>query len=66
MLLQRFLACGLDDLSQHDLEVVLDLLKNTYDQDLMNWFFDGVTPPENYQHAVTLIAARGHREGADR
>ena len=58
MLLQRFLACGLDDLSQHDLEAVLALLKDTYDQDLMNWFFDGVIPPKDYTHAVQLIRER--------
>ena len=58
MLMQRFLEQGLDDLSQDDLQAVQALLKETYDQDMMNWFFDGVTPPEKYAHAVRLIRDR--------
>ena len=60
MLLQRFLACGLDDLNLQDLEAVLALLKNTTDQALMNWFFDGVTPPDEYAHALQVINKRVH------
>lgn len=58
MLMQRFLEAGLDDLSGDDLQAVQSLLKDTYDQDLMNWFFDGITPPEKHAHAVELIRKR--------
>lgn len=60
MLLQTFLERELDTLSAEDLSAVLALLKDTYDQDLMNWFFDGVTPPEDYAYAVNLIKKRAN------
>lgn len=58
MRLQQFLARGLDDLSSRDLKAVLALLKNTYDQDLMNWFFDGITPPDDYAYGVSIVKER--------
>ena len=55
MLLARFLERELENLDAQDLRAILALLKDTYDQDLMNWFFDGVTPPEKHANAVELI-----------
>ena len=55
MLLARFLESELENLTADELRGVLTLLKDTYDQDLMNWFFDGITPPEQYAQSVSLI-----------
>lgn len=55
LLLAQFLGSHLDALPPEELIPLRDLLLNVYDQDLMAWFFDGVTPPRAYAHTVALI-----------